>query len=84
MRPGNSPRDFVEDPQPVARGLFASPVADGRPTVTIPWRWCAAHPELIHLRRPAPTLGEHNTEVYVDDLGFSEAQVTNWKADGLV
>ncbi len=82
--PVNSPRDFVEDPQPVARGLFASPVVDGRPPVTIPWRWCTAQPDLIHLRRPAPTLGEHNVEVYVDELGFSEAQVTNWKAERLV
>jgi formyl-CoA transferase/CoA:oxalate CoA-transferase len=82
--PVNSPRDFVEDPQPVARGVFASPKADGRPTVTIPWRWCNAIPELIHLRRPAPSVGEHNADVYIDELGFSKAQLKNWEADRLV
>jgi crotonobetainyl-CoA:carnitine CoA-transferase CaiB-like acyl-CoA transferase len=82
--PVNSPRDFVEDPQPVARGVFASPGADGKPTVTIPWRWCNAIPELIYLRRPAPRLGEHNAEVYINELGFSETQLKNWEADGLV
>jgi crotonobetainyl-CoA:carnitine CoA-transferase CaiB-like acyl-CoA transferase len=82
--PVNSPRDFIEDPQPVARGVFASSDVDGRPTVTIPWRWCNAIPELIHLRRPAPSLGEHNAEVFIDELGFSEAQLRNWEADGLV
>ena len=82
--PVNSPSDFVKDPQPVARGVFASPEAEGRPTVTIPWRWCNATPELIHLRRPAPSVGEHNAEVYIDELGFSEAQLKDWEADGLV
>jgi crotonobetainyl-CoA:carnitine CoA-transferase CaiB-like acyl-CoA transferase len=82
--PVNSPRDFVEDPQPVARRLFASPEAGGRPTVTIPWRWCTATPELIHLQCPAPSFGEHNAEVYIDELGFSDAQLKHWEADGLV
>ena len=82
--PVNSPSDFVEDPQPVARGVFASPEAEEDATVTIPWRWCNATPELIHLRHSAPSVGEHNAEVYVDELGFSEAQLKDWEADGLV
>jgi crotonobetainyl-CoA:carnitine CoA-transferase CaiB-like acyl-CoA transferase len=82
--PVNSPRDFVEDPQPVTRGVFASSEAEGRPTVTIPWRWCNAAPELIYLRRPAPSVGEHNAEVYIDELGFSAAQLKVWESDGLV
>jgi formyl-CoA transferase len=82
--PVNSPADFVEDPQPVARGLFRSTSAEGRPTVTIPWRWCTASPDLIHLRRAAPGLGEHNAAVYLDELRYAKAQLEKWQADGLV
>jgi hypothetical protein len=74
----------VEDPQPVARGLFRSTSAEGRPTVTIPWRWCNASPDLIHLRQAAPGLGEHNAGVYLHELRFAETQLEKWQADGLV
>jgi crotonobetainyl-CoA:carnitine CoA-transferase CaiB-like acyl-CoA transferase len=82
--PVNSPADFVEDPQPVARGLFCSTSAEGRPAITIPWRWCRATPELIHLRRGAPGLGEHNAEVYLGELGYAESQLESWRVDGLI
>lgn len=82
--PVNSPGDFVDDPQPVARGVFASVSGDGRPTIRIPWRWCNSTPELIHLRRPAPTLGEHNAEVYFEELGFTHDDLNTWKAQDLV
>jgi hypothetical protein len=39
---------------------------------------------LTSLRRPAPGLGEHNVEVYVDELGFDPVEVDNWAAIGLV
>ena len=51
---------------------------------SIPWRWLHSNPELIHLRRPAPTLGEHNVEVYVEELGSRKGELEIWEADGLV
>jgi crotonobetainyl-CoA:carnitine CoA-transferase CaiB-like acyl-CoA transferase len=88
--PVNTPAEFIRDPQPVARETFASPKAGEageageRPSVTIPWRWFHSTPDLIHLRRPAPSLGEHNIEVYVEELGFTKSQLQTWEADGLV
>jgi crotonobetainyl-CoA:carnitine CoA-transferase CaiB-like acyl-CoA transferase len=82
--PVNSPGDFVEDPQPVSRDVFVTTEGGDRPEVTMAWRWCNTTPALIHLRRPAPTLGEHNREVYIDELGFTKAELQAWAADGVI
>jgi crotonobetainyl-CoA:carnitine CoA-transferase CaiB-like acyl-CoA transferase len=82
--PVNSPPDFIQDEQPLFRQVFGSPSRDGRPSPTIPWRWCHATPELISLDSPAPSLGEHNAEVYVDELGFTKADLEEWAEAGVV
>ena len=82
--PVNTPAEFVLDSQPVARELFrASRLSDGT-SVSIPWRWFHASTQMLSYRRPAPLLAEHNTEVFVDELGFTTEQLKSWEADGLV
>ena len=82
--PANSPDDFIQDEQPVFRQVFAAPSRRGRPSPTIPWRWCHAAPELISLDSPAPSVGQHNVEVYVDELGFTKQNLDEWEEAGLV
>lgn len=77
--PYNAPSDFIGDVQPECRGAFAS--QDG---LTFPWRWCGEPSRLLSLRRAAPSLGEHNREVYVDLLGFSDSELAAWRERGLV
>ena len=36
------------------------------------------------VRRPAPLLGQHNTEVYVDELGFTPGELVQLKASGTI
>ena len=36
------------------------------------------------VRRPAPLLGQHNTEVYVDELGFTPEELVQLKASGTI
>ena len=38
----------------------------------------------ISYRRPAPAIGEHNREVYVDELGLSEAELAALLKRGVV
>jgi crotonobetainyl-CoA:carnitine CoA-transferase CaiB-like acyl-CoA transferase len=38
----------------------------------------------IEYRRAAPRIGEHNREVYVDELGLSEAELAELQAKGVV
>ena len=82
--PVNDPGDFVRDEQPLARELFATLGDTGESPVTIPWRWCHSSPTIVRLCRPAPTFGQHNREVYVDGLGFTDEQLDTWKGSGLV
>jgi crotonobetainyl-CoA:carnitine CoA-transferase CaiB-like acyl-CoA transferase len=83
--PFNTPAEFVGDVQPRARDIFAtvSAIGVGDP-VTIAWRWCHSTGPLLQLRRPAPSLGEHNYEVFVDELGFAAEQLHAWKEEGIV
>jgi crotonobetainyl-CoA:carnitine CoA-transferase CaiB-like acyl-CoA transferase len=41
-------------------------------------------PQPIEYARPAPRVGEHNREVYVDELGLSDAQFAELQAKGIV
>ncbi len=81
--PFNTPGDFVADVQPQDRHTFLS-VPFEEVATRFPWRWCHAQPDLLDLRRPPPSLGQHNFEVYVGELGFSAAQLQEWKEAGNV
>jgi crotonobetainyl-CoA:carnitine CoA-transferase CaiB-like acyl-CoA transferase len=82
--PLNTPAEFVADDQPRARGIFQLTEKEGVGAFAAPWRWVHSAPELISLRRPAPTLGQHNREVYGEELGHDEAELAAWRENGLV
>jgi crotonobetainyl-CoA:carnitine CoA-transferase CaiB-like acyl-CoA transferase len=82
--PVNSPGEFVRDPQPRARRVFTSVPACESDTVSIPWRWAHSSAPLLGMRRPPPRLGQHNRQVYVDELGFTIDQLERWQEKGIV
>ena len=82
--PCNQPENFVRDVQSAARELFTSLPGGGAPSTVVPWRWHWSEPALIRLRRPAPMLGQHNVDVYVDELGHTGAELLEWRRSGLV
>ena len=82
--PENDPGDFVRDEQPLARDLFAELGAAGERLVRVPWRWCHSTPPMVRLCRPAPKLGQHNREVYVEGIGFTNELLDSWRGSGLV
>lgn len=75
---------FVREPQSTARGFFVRACRPGTGSFDIPGAPFRSAPPLIAYRRPAPTLGEANADVYVGELGHSEAELERWVADGLV
>lgn len=82
--PVNTPADFVADSQPQARGLLVDQEVPGLGSVTLPWRSFHSSPEMQRLRRPAPTLGQHNREVFVEELGHTDGELDTWREEGLV
>jgi len=70
---GRDPRLMYEHPQLQARGYYETiehPVVGELATPTWPFRFRSVE---RWLRTPAPTLGQHNHEILVDDLGVDEA-----------
>lgn len=82
--PLNTPMAYVHDEQPRSRGLFVTTTKEGIGTVEVPWKSFSSRPELLRLRRPAPTLGQHNHDVFVDELGHDPAELEAWRGSGLV
>jgi benzylsuccinate CoA-transferase BbsE subunit len=79
-----TPAQFVEDIQVRERGCLVTTQSSALGTVVMPGPGFRATPPLHRVVRPAPTLGEHNQQVYIGELGRGPAEVTEWQATGLV
>ena len=78
------PRTASMHPQMVARGYFEMvehPVAGTHPVQGLPWRSRGVE---RWIRRPAPTLGQHNHEVLGARLGLTPDEIATLEADGLI
>lgn len=79
-----SVREAMADPQSLARGFFVEaghPVAG---TLTYPGAPFIMTEGGFELRRPAPALGQHNTEVLCDELGLERAELVKLAELGIV
>jgi crotonobetainyl-CoA:carnitine CoA-transferase CaiB-like acyl-CoA transferase len=78
------PRALYDHPQLQARGYYEvidHPVVGGHATPVVPFRYASVG---RWLRAPAPTLGQHNHDILVDDLGVSEARYAELEAAGII
>jgi crotonobetainyl-CoA:carnitine CoA-transferase CaiB-like acyl-CoA transferase len=78
------PEEFLEDEQPHARGAFVDVCHPELGMIRLPGPAVQADPPLLTYRRPAPSLGESNRQVFVDQLGHDEIELEEWRARGLV
>lgn len=53
-------------------------------TMTYPGHFCVLSDTECGIRRRAPLVGEHNKEVYVDELGLPEEQVRNLERENII
>jgi crotonobetainyl-CoA:carnitine CoA-transferase CaiB-like acyl-CoA transferase len=77
--------DILANPQLQARGYF-QPVShpDLDAPVTYPGPFVRASAAAVRLRRLAPKLGEHNAEIYCDELGLTRAELTRLHEAGVI
>jgi crotonobetainyl-CoA:carnitine CoA-transferase CaiB-like acyl-CoA transferase len=77
-----SPAELIHDPHFIERGAFVDyhhPVAGKVIGVGPPFRF----DEAWRFRRPAPGLGEHNSEVY-GSIGLGAAELSAYRAAGVI
>ncbi|MFC1860831.1 CaiB/BaiF CoA transferase family protein [Chloroflexota bacterium] len=78
-------KDIARDPQLKDRGFWVNM----RPTesdeeITFPGPWVKMSAARCDIRRRAPLIGEHDQEIYEDDLGLSREQVIILKQSGVI
>jgi crotonobetainyl-CoA:carnitine CoA-transferase CaiB-like acyl-CoA transferase len=76
--------DFYNSPQTKAREYFVEvdhPVAGKADYPGPPYKWTET-PATV--RRPAPCLGEHNEEIYCQELGLSRDDLATLRGGGIV
>ena len=79
-----TPSEFLDDPQARERGFFIESTREGTGSFEIPGRPFRATPDLLSYRRSAPSLGEHNEEIYIEELGHSRRDLASWRTSGLI
>lgn len=82
--PVNSPVDFYQDSHIKDRGFFTQiehPIIGCHPYPSPPCRLSATP---CAIKRPAPLLGEHNHEVYSEQLGYGDQELEDLKSNGVI
>lgn len=85
LQPICSPKDIVEHPQLQARGYWQEveyPAPIGR--MVHPGRYFLPSGSDCLIRRRAPKIGEHNREIYRDELGLTDTEIMSLKEAGVI
>jgi crotonobetainyl-CoA:carnitine CoA-transferase CaiB-like acyl-CoA transferase len=83
--PLGSAKDTLESPQLAAREYWAEvehpELGD---TITYPGPFVKLSETPVVIRRRAPLIGEHNEDIYVDELGFPRKEMLTLKQAGVI
>jgi benzylsuccinate CoA-transferase BbsE subunit/naphthyl-2-methylsuccinate CoA transferase subunit len=83
--PVATPADILANPQLRARRYWEDVAhPDLEAPVTFPGAFVEASATPVRRRRLAPKLGEHNTEIYVDELGLTPAELGRLRRIGAI
>lgn len=85
LYPLNTMKDIVEDPQLHERGFFESVSHPQLGThILYPGPFAKFSETPLGIWRRAPLIGEHNSEIYVGELGMSPEELLGLKSNGVV
>lgn len=77
--------DIMRNPQLEARGYFRQVAhPDLGTTITYPGPFVQASATPLQLRRLPPTLGQHNAEIYLDELGLTREELVRLREAGVI
>ncbi len=83
--PVSSAKDILENPQLKAREVWQEVEHPelGR-TITYPGSWAKFSEASLGIRRRAPLIGEHNREIFVNELGMSDSELVLLKQGNII
>jgi len=85
MVPINDAKDIMESPQFKAREFFAQVLhPEIGQAITYPGFPVKIAGFPYRVQRRAPLIGEHNEEIYIDELGFSREELAQLKANKVI
>jgi benzylsuccinate CoA-transferase BbsE subunit len=85
MAPANNIKEVLDYPQLSARDFWADvEYPELRCTITHPGGFCKMSESPLALLRRAPMIGEHNHEIYINELGLSKQDLTSLKKRGVI
>ncbi|MFB3884279.1 MAG: CaiB/BaiF CoA transferase family protein [Thermodesulfobacteriota bacterium] len=83
--PVSSAKDILENPQLQAREVWQKvehpELGD---TITYPGSWAKFSEASLGIRRRAPLIGEHNREIFVDELGMTDQELVVLKQGNVI
>ncbi len=85
LYPVSNMADILANPQLMSRDYFvelAHPELGS--SITYPGAFFKASETPCRLRHRAPLIGEHNKEIYIEELGFSEEQLVSLKESNII
>jgi len=84
VAPVYSVRETVEDPHLIARGMFIEVEHPKAGRITVPNFPVKLSESPGEIRRASPLLGQHNTEILTNLLGYTEEQVEQHEREGVI
>ena len=75
--------ELVAHPQLAARGFLMAVERPGIDALRLPGLPMQLSKTPWRVRLPAPFLGEHNVQVYCDELGYEQSELTAWQQNGV-
>jgi benzylsuccinate CoA-transferase BbsE subunit len=84
VTPVNTAAAVAEDPHLASRGFFQEVVHPTAGRLTYPGAPYRHSETPWRIQRPAPTPGQHNQEIYRDELGISESALRALRAGGVI
>jgi crotonobetainyl-CoA:carnitine CoA-transferase CaiB-like acyl-CoA transferase len=83
--PVSIPKDLIESPQLKARNFWVEVDHPELGTaITYPGAFAQASETPLTTRHRAPLIGEHNEEIYINELGLSRQQLVTLKQSGVI
>jgi crotonobetainyl-CoA:carnitine CoA-transferase CaiB-like acyl-CoA transferase len=85
LLPASDPHDMLDNPQFASRGFWVDVEhPELGTTITYPGPLFKSSEVSLEIKRRAPLIGEHNEEIYINEMGFSREDLLLFKQNNII